>query len=46
MFISRSGIIIRTPVSGISSIGRATQGVRLMRLKGDDKVIDAAKIEK
>ncbi|RME78227.1 DNA gyrase subunit A [Candidatus Woesearchaeota archaeon] len=45
MFISRNGIIIRTQVSGIPCIGRSTQGVRLMRLKGDDKVIDAAKIE-
>src|SRR5262249_23610168 len=30
MLITRGGIIIRTPVSGISEIGRNTQGVRLM----------------
>ncbi|MBT5021793.1 DNA gyrase subunit A [Candidatus Woesearchaeota archaeon] len=46
MFISQSGIIIRTAVKGISSIGRNTQGVRLMRLGAGDKVIGAAKILK
>jgi len=44
MLISQSGIIIRTPVRGISSIGRNTQGVRLMRLQENDKVVAAAKI--
>jgi len=44
LFISRNGIIIRTAAKGISTIGRNTQGLRLMRLKGDDKVVAAAKI--
>ncbi|MBI2575748.1 DNA gyrase subunit A [Candidatus Woesearchaeota archaeon] len=44
MFISKNGITIRTPVSGISVIGRATQGVRLMKLEPGDKVVAAAKI--
>ncbi len=44
MFISHKGIIIRTPVSGISTIGRNTQGVRIMRLAEDDIVVAAAKI--
>ncbi len=44
MFISKKGIIIRVPVKGISTIGRNTQGVRLMRLKEDDRVVSAAKI--
>jgi DNA gyrase subunit A len=39
MLISKNGITIRTPVSGISVIGRNTQGVRLMNLKGGDKVV-------
>ncbi|MBW2989260.1 DNA gyrase subunit A [Candidatus Woesearchaeota archaeon] len=46
MFISKSGIIIRTPVKGISVIGRATQGMRLMKLDEGDKVVAAAKIIK
>lgn len=44
MFISEKGILIRTPVEGISTIGRNTQGVRLMRLDGSDSVVAAAKI--
>jgi len=44
MFISRKGITIRTAASGISVIGRATQGMRLMRLSEGDKVVAAAKI--
>ncbi|RJQ17331.1 DNA gyrase subunit A [Candidatus Woesearchaeota archaeon] len=44
MFISKKGIIIRTLASHISVIGRNTQGVRLMKLQADDKVVAAAKI--
>ncbi|MBD3259561.1 DNA gyrase subunit A, partial [Candidatus Woesearchaeota archaeon] len=43
MFISKHGIVIRTDAGGISRIGRATQGFRLMRLKPGDKVVAAAK---
>ena len=46
MLISQNGIIIRTPASGISLIGRATQGVRVMKLDQGDKVVSAAKIAK
>ncbi len=46
MFISRSGITIRTPAKGISVIGRATQGMRLMKLSEGDVVVAAAKIIK
>ncbi|MBC8501044.1 MAG: DNA gyrase subunit A [DPANN group archaeon] len=44
MFISRNGIVIRTFSSDISTIGRNTQGVRLMRLNEKDVVVSAAKI--
>ena len=44
MFISQKGIIIRNSVKSISKIGRATQGVRIMRLSEGDKVIAAARI--
>ncbi len=46
MFISQHGIIIRTSVHGISMIGRNTQGVRLMKMRSDDKVVAAARIIK
>lgn len=44
MLISQHGIGIRIPASGISVIGRNTQGVRLMKLSEGDKVGAAAKI--
>jgi DNA gyrase subunit A len=44
MFISKNGIIIRTACSGMSVIGRNTQGFRLMKLKPDDEVVATAKI--
>ncbi len=44
MFISKGGIVIRTPASGISTIGRNTQGVRIMRLSEGDVVMASAKI--
>jgi DNA gyrase subunit A len=36
--ISRKGQVIRTGVKSISVLGRATQGVRIMRLGEGDKV--------
>ena len=36
--ISQKGQVIRTRISQIPSLGRATQGVRIMRLKEGDKV--------
>jgi DNA gyrase subunit A len=45
MLITRGGMIIRTPVSGISEIGRNTQGVRLINLEPGDQLIDVARVE-
>ncbi len=42
--VSTQGQIIRLALSGISLIGRATQGVRIMRMKDDDKVASVALI--
>lgn len=42
---SISGTIIRLNVSDISTFGRATQGVRLMKISEEDKVSSVAKIE-
>jgi DNA gyrase subunit A len=38
VFISTSGMVQRTGVRGISRMGRPTQGVRVMNLRGDDTV--------
>ncbi|MFH0868199.1 MAG: DNA gyrase subunit A [Candidatus Woesearchaeota archaeon] len=46
MLITKKGITIRMPVSQISVIGRTTQGVRLIRLEADDKLVSVAKIVK
>jgi DNA gyrase subunit A len=37
MLISTAGTVIRMPVEGIRRAGRATQGVIVMRLRGDDE---------
>ncbi len=44
MLISNEGIILRVPISGISSMGRNTQGVRIMNLKGKDNVSSIARV--
>jgi DNA gyrase subunit A len=36
--ISRKGQVIRTGIDGISVLKRATQGVRIMRLDGSDRL--------
>ena len=38
IFISQNGMVQRTSVDGISRMGRATQGVRVMNLKKGDRV--------
>ena len=38
IFISQNGMVQRTSVSGISRMGRPTQGVRVMNLKSGDRV--------
>jgi len=45
MIINKSGIIIRIAVSELRTMGRATQGVRLITLKGTDEIASVAKIE-
>jgi len=44
MMITAHGMIIRTGLDEIRSIGRNTQGVRLINLKPDDKLVAAEKI--
>jgi len=44
MMITANGIIIRTGLEQIRSIGRNTQGVRLIKLKAGDKLVAAERI--
>ena len=46
MIINKSGIAIRMEVAALRVMGRATQGVRLINLKGDDTIAAVAKVMK
>ena len=46
LVITEQGKILRTPANEIRTIGRATQGVRLMELEGDDTIVSVALVEK
>jgi DNA gyrase subunit A len=45
MIINRSGITIRIKVSELRVMGRATQGVRLIKLNEDDRISSVEKIQ-
>ncbi len=44
MIINKSGIVIRMAVEDLRVMGRATQGVRLINLKGNDAIAAVAKV--
>ncbi len=44
LLITETGMLIRMHIAEISRIGRATQGVRLIRLDEDDRVVAVAKL--
>jgi DNA gyrase subunit A len=44
MLITDGGKVLRCPVNGISSMGRATQGVRVMNLAGGEKLVSIARV--
>jgi DNA gyrase subunit A len=44
MLISTGGTVIKMPVDGIRRMGRATQGVTVMRLRGDERVSSLAPV--
>ncbi len=46
MIINKSGIIIRIPVHNIRTMGRATQGVKLINLNNTDEIASITKVEK
>ncbi|HEY2829165.1 MAG TPA: DNA gyrase subunit A [Thermoanaerobaculia bacterium] len=44
LLITQQGMILRMPASGVRSIGRATQGVRLIDIEAEDKVVSLARL--
>jgi DNA gyrase subunit A len=46
MIITKKGVLIRIHVSDLRVMGRATQGVRLINLKGDDEIAAVARVRK
>ena len=46
MIINKSGIAIRLAVENLRTMGRATQGVKLINLKGNDSIAAVAKVMK
>ena len=46
MLITKNGVVIRQSVAELRKIGRATQGVRLIKLHEDDLLADVARIVK
>ena len=45
MLVSDKGTLLRTRVAEISQVGRNTQGVTLIRLPEDEKLVGVVKIE-
>ena len=44
MIINKSGIAIRMVIANLRVMGRATQGVKLINLKGNDSIAAVAKV--
>jgi len=44
MLISDQGTLVRTRVGEVPSLGRNTQGVRLINLEGEDRLVAIAKV--
>ena len=45
MLITDGGTLVRTPVEGVSLVGRNTQGVKLISLHSEEKLVSVEKIE-
>jgi DNA gyrase subunit A len=45
MLITSTGTLVRTPVADISTMGRNTQGVRLIRLDDSDRLVGISRVE-
>ena len=42
--ITQQGMILRMQTNDVRSIGRATQGVTLINIEGEDKVVSIARL--
>jgi DNA gyrase subunit A len=45
IFVTASGMLVRSPVADVSSMGRNTQGVRLVNLKEEDRLVSLEVVE-
>lgn len=46
LITTRNGIVIRLPISDVRIMGRATQGVKVIRLDDNDSIADVAVVRK
>lgn len=46
LLIADNGVVLRTDINQISSLSRVSQGVKVMRLKDDNKIVSVALLEK
>ena len=44
LLMTQQGMILRMPTDDVRAIGRATQGVTLINIEGDDKVVSIARL--
>jgi len=44
LLITQQGMIIRMLTNDVRAIGRATQGVRLIEIEGEDRVVSVARL--
>jgi DNA gyrase subunit A len=44
LLITQQGMILRMPTNDVRAIGRATQGVKLIDIEGEDKVVSIARL--
>jgi DNA gyrase subunit A len=44
MLITNGGTLVRTPVKDVSLVGRNTQGVRLINLSNDEKLVGVERV--
>src|SRR5438309_10611193 len=44
LLITQQGMILRTQANDVRAIGRATQGVKLIDMEGDDRVVSIARL--
>ena len=44
MMITQEGMMVRCPIREVRTIGRSTQGVKMITLKGKDKLVQVARL--